>query len=239
MPNDQPDWTTSVSRLQYQLTGSPWNYPTGTTLKNFPVLPGTAVIGILLPQFGLVSSLIVKGHVSGVFYLDVNPQVLQYPDVFYITVHSAVDTSIDVTITTTAGFTVYISSIPDPVASNVVFGQPAPWQAPNQPPLSVLVTNPGSGNSVVIIPNPLVGQSVFLHSFEWQWSAGPAGLFGLWQDNSGVSFGVDNPAANNNPKYMDWKGAKLTTGFGMGFLQTGTAAAGTVTLDGTITYSVF
>lgn len=238
MPNDQPDWTSVVARPQVQLAGSPWAYGATTQSKNFVLAADTSILGILLPGYLQVTTLTVTGHTSGTVYLTLNPSAVRFPDVFYTLIQSAVDMSVDITITAGSSGTAYISSIPDPVAQAQIIQNPAPWQAPNQLPAQLNFANPGNGNSVTIIAAPSGSQSLWIHSMSWMWTVQATNVQGIFQDSGGTQFLDDGAFVAGSRGYMDFKGARLDPGTGFVFKQFSAGAASTTFCFGGVTYSV-
>ena len=239
MPNDQQDWTSVFARPQTQLAGSPFTWNPGSVTQNFVLAPDTSIVCLLLPSFFNATRLTIVGHQSGFTYVKEQPFLTSFHPIYYAVVNSAVDTSVDITITCTIAVQGFVSSVPDPVAAVSLPTVPAPWQAPNQPPLKVDFGNPGQNNTVTIIAAPTNSQSIWLHSFEWMWNAAPANAFGVWQDSSGTELGADAVPAILGPRFMDWKGAKMAGGFAFQYKQTSSAAANSYFCQGTIAYSIY
>jgi len=239
MPNDQPDWTSVVARPQTQLAGSPWSVSIGSNTLNFTITPDTSIIAVMVPALTVITEIKVVGHTSGSVYLDVLPSVQLFPPQFYAVVNSAVDLSVDVTVTATTGSTVYVSSIPDPVAQTTIAQNPAPWQAPNQPPLHIGLGNPGTGATSTIISAPAAGKSIWLHTMSYNLSGTNAVLFMQLQTSDGHIFHGDIMESDNSRRFFDWRGARLGAGLSVQFLQPATLAANTIFIEGTVTYSVY
>lgn len=239
MPNDQQDWTSVIARPQTQLVGSPYTVASGTDTRTFTLAPDTSIIMILIPNFFNVTSLQVHGVTSGFTYIKAQPDLTSYHPYYTGVISAAVDTQVSITVSVGASTTIYISSVPDAVATLVMPNQAAPWESPNQPPLTVDFGNPGPAGTSVIIPAPSNAQSIYLHSFEWVWNATSATLNGVWQDDSGLEIGAEDITNNVAPRFMDWKGAKMAGGRALRFKQNGALAAGTVFCNGTICYSIY
>lgn len=239
MTNDQPDWTSVVSRPQTQLGGSPWAVPIGTTTQTFTLAPDTSIVFILIPQFFNVTSLMVHGVTSGFTYVKEQPLLTSYHPYYVAAINSAVDSAITVTIATGVALTAYVSSIPDAIASIVIPGQPAPWQAPNQQGLAISFANPGQNNTVTIIAAPSNAQSIWLHTMSWVWTVAAATANGRFIDGSGTAVSKDSPLILGQRAYMDFKGLKLAGGDDFHFVQDGAAAANTTNCFGAITYSIY
>lgn len=239
MPNDQPDWTSVVARPQTQLAGSPYTVASGTDTRTFTLAPDTSILMILIPSFFNVTALQVHGVTSGFTYLKAAPDLTSYHPYYTAVIFTAVDPTVSITVSVGASTTVYVSSCPDPVASITMPNQPAPWESPNQPPLTVDFGNPGPAGTVTIIAAPTNAQSIYLHSFEWVWNTTAATLNGVWQDDSGLEIGAEDTTNNVAPRFMDWKGAKMAGGRAFRFKQNGALAAGSVFCNGTICYSVY
>ena len=238
-PNDQPDYTAVVARPQTQLAGSPYTIGAGTDTRSFTLAPDTSIIMLLIPSFFNVTSLQVHGVTSGFTYLKAAPDLTSYHPYYPAVISTAVDSQISITISVGATTTIYVSSIPDPVASIVLPNQPAPWESPNQPPRTVDFGNPGAAATSTIIPAPTNAQSIYLHTMEWVWNTTSATLNGVWQDDTGLEIGAEDITTSTNPRFMDWKGAKMAGGHALQFKQNGALAAGSVFCNGTITYSVY
>lgn len=237
--NDQPDFTSVVARPQTQLAGSPWTPAAGTVTKTFTLAADTSLIGILIPNFFNITNLQVKGHTSGFTYLNEDPFHTSFHPYYHTVIESAVDSQVDITVASGSSNTVYVSSIPDPVASIALPAQAAPWQAPNMTPLKVDFANPGQNNTVTIIAAQPNSESIWLHTMEWMWDAAPAGASGIWQDDSGTEIGADAALIAGAARFMDWRGAKMAGGKAFQYKQLGTAAAGTYNCRGTIAYAVY
>lgn len=240
MPNDQPDYTSVVARPQTQLAGSPWSVVAGANTKTFTLATDTSIVGLLVPSAGGISSLTVTGHTSGITYLSLDPQQVLTPDVYYAIVQSAVDTQIDVAATSTGNFTIYVSSIPDPIAAAQVIQNPAPWQAPNQMPHHIGFGNPGPNTTVALLSAPGAGLSLWLHTVSFNCSATDANLF-LWlQTSNSFVFAGDIRHLDTGRGWFDFKGVRLGTNLALQFIQptSSTTVANTVFYEGTITYSI-
>lgn len=228
-----------VARPQTQLTGSPYTITSGTDTRSFTLAPDTSIIMILIPNFFNVTSLQVHGGTSGFTYLKASPDLTSYHPYYTAVISTAVDPTISITISVGSSTTIYVSSIPDPVATLTMPNQPAPWEAPNQPPLKVDFGNPGSGVATTIISAPSNAQSIYLHCFEWMWNAAPANAFGIWQDDTGLEIGADAVPQILASRFMDWKGAKMAGGHAFQYKQTSSAAANSYFCQGTICYSIY
>lgn len=238
-PNDQPDWTSVFARPQTQLGGSPYTVASGTDTRSFTLAPDTSILLILIPSFFNVTALQVHGVTSGFTYLKAAPDLTSYHPYYTAVIFTAVDPTVSITVSVGASTTIYVCSSPDPVASINMPNQPAPWEAPNQPPLTVDFGNPGLGVAATIIPAPSNAQSIYLHSFMWTWNLSSTTLFGAWQDDTGLEIGAEDTKGSISPRYMDWKGAKMAGGHALQFKQAGSLAAGSSFCNGMITYSVY
>lgn len=239
MTNDQPDYTSVVSRPQTQLTGSPWVYPIGDTTKTFTLAADTSIVCVLLPDFPNVTDFFIRGVTSGFTYLHATPFHTSFHPYYVAVINSAVDPQITVEVNAGASNTAYVSSIPDPVAQLVLPNQPAPWQAPTLIPVAIEITNPGAGNTSTVIAAPSNAQSIWLHSMSWVYTGVTAGTDGQWQDGTPTEIMGDSVTLNSGPRFMDFKGAKLSAGKALQYKQNGAAAAGTYFIHGTVCYSVY
>jgi hypothetical protein len=238
VPNDQQDWTSVVARPQKQLAGSPWTYNSGGDTKVFTLAPDTSILGLLLGDSGNVTLLTVTGVTSGIVYLSVNPQAVKFPPYFYTIIHSAVDPTVSVSVVSTVSNKIYLSSIPDPVAAIATAQNPAPWQAPNNPPAQVSFGNPGVGANITVIPAPVNGQAIWLHQMAWEWNGTDANMFGYWQTSDGTPVHGDTVQKDTAMRSVNFHGAKLGDGLALQFHQAGTTAINTVFAQGSITYAV-
>lgn len=239
MPNDQQDWTSVVARPQTQLAGSPWTYNTGGDSKTFTLAPNTSIVGILLPSYNSVSFLSVTGSTSAITYLKVNPSASLYQQYYYVPIVDAVDTQVLVIVTGTLSAKAYVVSVPDPVGVLSIPAVPPPWQAPNQPPLGFKLSNPGPLTNINILPVPPLFTGYYLHSAVWEYSGVAAGQTAVWEDSNGVAFLFDDATTAGGPRFMDFKGAAMAQNQPLIYRQVGAAVAGTYTVSGSITYSVF
>ena len=239
MPNDQEDWTSVFARPQTQLVGSPATYAAGDTSKTFTLAPDTSVVCVLVPNFQFVIELQIKGVTSGFTYVKEFPDLTSYHPYYTAVINSAVDSQVIVEINTSNTVTAYVSSIPDPVATLMLPNQQAPWQAPNQPPITIDFDNPGAGNRAIIIASPANSESIYLHGMQWVWTAAAATANGQWTDGGGGVHGADSPITAGIPRFMDWKGAKLPGGHSFDFTQVGAAAIGTTHCYGILTYAIY
>ena len=239
MPNDQPDWTSVVARPQEQLAGSPWTYPAGDNTKTFPLAADTSIVSVLLPNFATVNQIQIRGHTSGFTYLKEVPANTSYHPYYMAVINTGVDSSVDVEINAGSSHIAYVSSIPDPVATVALPNQPAPWQAPNQPPGKVDFGNPGQNNVATVIAAPTNSQSIWLHTLAYKWNAAPANAFGVWQTSDGTEIGADAVPIAGYWQHTDFHGVKLGAGYSLGFKQTSTAAAGSFFAQGFCTYSIY
>lgn len=240
MPNDQPDYTSVVARPQTQLAGSPWVIASsGTHTLAFTLTPDTSILAIMVPALTVVTEITVTGVVSGSLYLDVLPSTELFPNQFYAIVQSAVDTSVNVTVVSTTGTTVYVSSIPDPVAQTSLVTFPAPWEAPNQPPLHMGFGNPGTGAHTTIIPAPAAGKSIWLHELSYNVSGTNAALYIYWQTSDGTVFAGDICEVDIGRRHFPFRGARLGAGLSVQVMQPPTLAANTIFYEGTAVYSVY
>jgi len=237
--NDLPDWATVIARPDTILTGSPMAYVSGSTSGTFAMPTGVHLLSIVLPGFANITNILVTGTSTGVRYFEESPNENIYQAQYYVLIPAGADTSVTVTISAGAPGNAYLTGVSDTVAVAALPQNPAPWEAPNRPPVKVVFANPGSGATVTIIPAQPNSQSIWLHSFEWTWTAVAANVFGNWQDSTPVVIGSDTAAVTASPRFMDWKGAKLTAGASFQFIQTGSAAANTASCLGTLTYSAF
>lgn len=239
MPNDQPDWTSVVARPQTQLAGSPYTVASGTDTRTFTLAPDTSIILILIPSFFNVTDLQVHGVTSGFTYIKAQPDLTSYHPYYTGVISSAVDSQISITISVGSSTTVYVSSVPDAVATLTMPNQPAPWEAPNQPAQKVDFGNPGQNNVTTLIAAPINAQSIWLHTLAYKWNAAPANAFGVWQTSDGKEIGADAVPSAGGWQFTDFKGVKLGAGFSFGFKQTSTAAAGSFFAQGFCTYSIY
>lgn len=234
-----PDWTSVFARPQTQLAGSPASYPVGDTTQTFTLASDTSVVSVLIPNFFNVTNLQIKGHTSGFTYFKAEPIKTSFAPYYVAVIDSAVDTAIDVEVNTGVLTTVYISSIPDPVAAIALPSQPAPWQAPNQPLVEVFFMNPGPGVDVTVIPAPVNAQSIWLHTMAYITSAVNANLSFRWQTSDGTRLFDDTFSADASMRNVDLKGVKLKGGLALNFHQVGTLVANTLNIMGTIAYSIY
>lgn len=239
MTNDLPDWAQVIARPDTILAGSPMAYVSGSTTETFAVPTGVHLLSIVLPGFPNITEIIVNGATTGTRYFDETPNQSIYQAQYYVLIPAGADTSVSITINAGASGNAYITGVSDTVAVAALPQNPTPWQAPNRPPLKVVFSNPGQNNTAVVIPEQINAKSIWLHTFYWEWTAVSATLFGNWQDATPVVIGSDTVAVSAAARYMDWKGAKLSSGQAFEFLQTGPAAAGTASCLGSITYSAF
>lgn len=237
--NDLPDWAQVIARPDTILAGSPMAYISGSSTATFAMPTGVHLFSIVLPGFANITNILVTGATTGVRYFEESPNESIYQAQYYVLIPAGADTSVTVTISAGAPGNAYLTGVSDTVAVAALPQNPAPWQAPNRPPLKVSFANPGQNNTVTIIPAQPNSQSIWLHSFMWQWSTTNGGLFGNWQDSTPVVIGSDTAAVTAGPRNADWKGAKLSAGTSFQFVQTGAAAASTGSCLGTITYSAF
>lgn len=238
MPNDLPDWTAAIARPSLQATGSPWAYPAGNTTKNFPLSADCHSVGILVPDYQNVTLLQVVGHTSTVEYLNVNLAFVNSGPAQWVPVIAAVDMSVDITVHDANPNTLYVVQIFDAQAVLSTPQLPPPWQAPNQHPATIHFLNPGSGNTVTILPSPGPGQSLYLHTMQWTWDTTVAGLSGIWRSSNGTERGADDADQAGASRYMDYRGAQLDPNTGFQFNQTSVTPAGSAACHGTITYSI-
>jgi hypothetical protein len=238
-PNDLPDWTSVFARPQTQLGGSPWSAPAGTNTQTFTLAADTSIICVLIPNFFNITSLQVHGVTSGFTYVKAEPLKTSYHPYYVAAINSAVDSAITVTVTTGVTTTVYVSSIPDPIAAITLPNQPAPWEAPNQPGIAISFANPGQNNTAQIVPAPVNAQSIYLHTMAWVWTAAAATANGRFIDGGGTAVGKDAPITAGVRAFMDFKGAKLAGGDDFHFVQDGAAAAGTTNCYGFLTYAIY
>lgn len=238
-PNDLPDWATVVARPDTILPGSPMSYGVGQTVVTFNIPTGVHILSVVLPQFFNVSSIVVAGVTTGVAYYADTPNENIFQAQYYMLIPAGADTAVTVTIVAGVAGTAYVTGVSDNVAVAALPQNPAPWEAPNRPPLKVVFANPGQNLTATIIPAQTNGRSIWLHSFMWMWTTTNGGLFGNWQDSAPTVIGSDTAAVTAAPRNTDWKGAKLTEGASFQFIQTGAAAASTANCLGTITYSVY
>lgn len=237
--NDLPDWATVIARPDTILTGSPMAYINGFTQATFTMPTGVHILSIVLPGFPNITEITVSGVQTGTTYYGETPNQNIYQPQYYVLIPEGADTQIEITISSGAPGLAYITGVSDTVAVASIPQNPAPWQAPNRPPLKVVFSNPGSGGTSIVIPAQTNARSIWLHTFYWQWTATNGGLFGNWQDATPVVIGSDTAAVTAAPRFMDWRGAKLSAGEAFEFNQTGGAAAGTASCLGSITYSVY
>ncbi len=98
------------------------------------------------------------------------------------------------------------------------------------------IGNPGAGSNTVIIAAQSL-YTIYLLSMEWTWTAADTGAYGLYEDTLGQQILYDSPAGIN-PRYIDFKGLPLSPGVGFRWHQNGPTAAGTVFINGSVTYSL-
>lgn len=239
MSNDIPDWSNSVYQPDVPVSPSTIAYVNGSVSVTVTIPNGVHILSIVLPGFPNVGLLTVQGVQSGAHYLSEAPQFSIYTDQYYCFVPQLVDTQVTVTINAGAAGTAYLSGILAPIAVAAMPQNPAPWQAPNRPPLGFSFSNPGAGNAVTILAAPINAQSIWLHSMSWIWTVAGATGGGNFQDTSGQIALKDVPVVAGQARFQDFKGAKMTGGDAFEFLQVGALAAGTTFFEGSITYSVY
>lgn len=239
MANDLPDWASTVYQPDVAITGSPISYIAGFTTKTLAVPSGVHILNVVLPGFPNISLITVAGATSGVTYLAETPNENIFQKQYFVLIPQLVDTSVVVDITAGAPGTAYVSGMLAPLAVAQLAQNPAPWQAPNRPPLGFSFANPGAGNSVVILGAPINSMSIWLHSMSWTWTVAGATGGGNFQDSNGVIALKDVPITAGQARYQDFKGAKLSGGFDYQFTQVGALAANMTFCEGSVTYSVF
>lgn len=239
MANDLPDWSSTVYQPDVPITGSPITYIAGFTTVTLAVPSGVHILNVVLPGFPNISLITVTGASSGVTYLAEVPNENIFQKQYFVLIPQLVDTSVVVDITAGAGGTAYVSGMLAPVAVAALPQNPAPWQAPNRPPVAFTFANPGQNLTATIISAPINSMSIWLHGMTWTWSAAAAALHGNFQDSSGLRACYDVAAAQGAGRFQDFGGSKLSPGDAFQYFQDGSAAVGTAQCYGSIAYSVF
>lgn len=239
MPNDVPDWTTQVIRPDVTPSGSPWAYSSGTSMMSFAISRGVHVLAVLVPDFTHVSSLLVKGVTSGVTYLQSYPNDSIVPRPFYAVVAPEVDSFVSVSIVASAGNTLYVTNVADPIAVAIAQADAQPWQAPNLPPVPISFGYPGAAGNAVVIPAPAAPQSIWLHGMTYRWNIVTANSFGAWFTTGGLEIWADPGANDLTQRSVDYRGTKLPVATGLEFTGQGGAAVNSCFAQGTISYSVY
>lgn len=239
MPNDIPDWSTTVYQLDTNLSGSPMSYVSGTVSHTFTVPTGVHLLSITLPVNGNVTLLQVTGATTSARYLSINPQLASTTTTYYVFVPYLVDPTVAVSITATGTGTAFVNGVSAPIAVAELAQNPAPWQAPTYPANPISFDNPGAGNSFTILNAPGVGFQLYLHSMWWMWTVSAATMTGHFGDSDGLIIGWDAAITLGIPRNFDHKGAKLNDNAAFEFSQVGAAAAGTTHCYGSVTYSVY
>ena len=209
MPNDIPDWASTVYQLDQALTGSPMAYANGTTSVTFTVPTGIHLLSITLPAQGNVGLLQVKGVTTGARYLSIDPQLENFATTYYCFIPYLVDSQVTVTITASGTGSAYVNGVSAPIAVADLPQNAAAWQAPTYPANPISFDNPGPGNTFTILNPPGDGFQLWLHSMWWVWSVASTTTVGDFQDTAGLVIGWDSPITAGTPRYMDHKGAKL------------------------------
>lgn len=239
MPNDTPDWSTTVYQLDTNLSGSPVAYVTGTVTHTFTVPTGIHLLSITLPNNGNVTQLSVTGGTTSARYLSIVPQLASTTTTYYVFVPYLVDPTVVVSITATGTGSAYVNGVSAPIAVAELPQNPAPWQAPTYPANPISFDNPGVGASATILNAPGSAFQLYLHSMWWTWTVASPTTVGHFGDSGGLIIGYDSPLTLGVPRYMDHKGAKLNNDAAFEFTQTAGAAAGTTHCYGSIAYSVY
>lgn len=239
MTNDLPDWASTVYQPDVPIAGSPVSYINGFTTKTLAIPNGVHILNIVLPGFPNISLITVTGATSGTQYLAETPNENIYQKQYFALIPQLVDTSVTVDITAGATGTAYFSGILAPIAVASLPQNPAPWQAPNRPPVAFTFANPGQNLTATLISAPINAMSIWLHGMTWIWSAGAAALHGNFQDSGGNRACYDIATAGGIPRFMDFGGAKLAGGDAFQYFQDGSAASGTGQCYGAVSYSVF
>lgn len=239
MTNDVPDWSTQIIRPDTIPAGSPWPYPTGTTIKNFPVLKGSHVFTVVVPDSTNVSFVQVIGHTSGITYLTAYPPTDYLHRPYYLIVSSEIDATLDVSVTATVSGTLYAASVGDVPAVAIAQQSALPWQAPNRTPAMIAMGYPGSGAATVVLASPGAGKSLWLHSMTYRWTSVAGNCFGKWQSTGGTDMIWEAGATMLDPVYYSLHGVQLPQNEGFQFLGQGSGAVNASFLQGTIVYSVF
>lgn len=239
MPNDVPDWSTQIIRPDTVPSGAPWAYGTGTSTKNFTILKGTHVFTLVIPDFSHVSLVTVTGASTGQTYLKEYPILDILPRPYYMIVSSEIEPNVTVSITASAGATLYAASVGDVPAVAIAQAEALPWQAANQPPQPVNIPYTGAGGTAVILPAPAAPRSLWLHSMSLNWSVVAANTNGIFETTAGNPLINDVGATELSQRTFEFHGGKLPSGDGLQFLGVGAAAASASTILGTLNYSVF
>lgn len=226
----QPDTT---------LTGSPMACVNGFNQTVFTIPTGVHLISIVTPQNTAISLLQVFGNATGATYLTAFPVNDQYQMQYYVLIPEGADTKINVDVTALAPCTVYVTGVTAPVAVGMIRQNPAPWEAPNRPPLTLSFANPGIGNTVSILTGPGNFESIWLHSMTYIWDVASPSMGGQWEDTNGTQLAATVAVAAGIPHFFDFKGAHLKPNAGFQFMQNGSSVAGTTNCRGTLVYSVY
>lgn len=237
--NDLPDWSNTTFQLDIPLPGSPISYINGTKSVTFTVPTGVHLLSVVLPTPGDVDFINVKGSTTQARYMQGNPSSENYTDVYYAFIPYTVDASVVVNIVAHTAGTAYVSGVTAPLAVAALPQNPAAWQGPNQRPTGVSFGNPGASAAATILPVRTDGLSYWLHSFEWIWNSTPANCYGQFQSTAGTVIGYDAAVGAGTPRYMNFGGATLEQNAGFEFVQTGSAAANSGFVQGSLTYSVY
>jgi len=237
--NDLPDWAQVVSQPDTVLVGSPAFYTPPSYSATFDMPTGTHVLSIAIQDYTDVTSLEVNGLVTGIVYLRINPSQQTYQNQYLVTIPSGTETQVGITVESSVEGSMWVTGISDTVAVAVLPQNPAPWQGPTGPSAFFSFQNPGPGASAQIIASPGLTKSLWLHSMWWLWSVASTNVVGTFQDGISVVTGADMAVTAGVPRYMDHKGQRLAPDGAFVFKQSGSAAAGTSTCFGGVTYSVY
>lgn len=162
MPNDSPDWSTSVTAPQKQL-GTFQAPPNGTTARTFNIDSGVHSIGILLNSFANVNGVTVTGGVTGIAYAVNLSQSAAFGTLLFVPVLSIWDTSVTVGVIMGVGAqtaTVFVAQILDPELVAVFQTAPLQVQATilNQPITADVTDRAGRLLGIVNIKDSVAGQ---------------------------------------------------------------------------------